>query len=100
MSVLIKTRAALRSISSDIEVTKIGKAFCEFQRISECFVEGGLQAPNVSYESLSGHLADQVTHKWKKCEWERNKWKRSVIEVKHKWFLSVPELQKSAECPR
>ena len=53
----------------------------------------------VSYEAFTGHFADQVTHKWKKCEWERNKWMTSVIGVKHKWLLSVPdEMQVPAEC--
>ena len=44
MSVFIGTREGLRGILSDKEVTKIGKAFAEIQRISECFVKVGLQA--------------------------------------------------------
>ena len=44
MSVLIETREGLRGISSDMEVTKMGKAFSEIQRASEWFVEAGLQA--------------------------------------------------------
>ena len=36
---------------------------------------------------------------WKKCEWERNKWTKSVIGVKHKWLWGVPdEMQVLAEC--
>ena len=32
-------------------------------------------------------------------EWVRNKWTASVIEVKHKWFLSVPNnMQVPAKC--
>ena len=53
-----------------------------------------------SYEAFTGHLADQVTHKYNKCEWERNKWTKRVIDVKHKWLLSVSdEMQVPAECP-
>ena len=47
----------------------------------------------------TGHFADQVTHKWKKCERERNEWMTRVIGVKHKWLWSVPsEMQVPAEC--
>ena len=46
----------------------------------------------VSCEAFTGHLADQVTHKWKKCEWERSKWMTSETEVKqHNWLRSVPD---------
>ena len=44
MSVLIETMEGLRGVSSDMEVTEIGKAFSEDRRISECFVEAGLLA--------------------------------------------------------
>ena len=54
----------------------------------------------VSYELLTGHVADQVTHKWKKCEWERDKKiTTSVFEAKYKWLLSVrDEIRVPAEC--
>ena len=44
MNVSMENREGLIGISSDMEVTKIGKAFTESQRTSECFVEAGLQA--------------------------------------------------------
>ena len=44
MSVLIGTREGLRGMSSDMQVTKIGKNCSEIQRISECLVKTGLQA--------------------------------------------------------
>ena len=44
MSVLIKTREGLRGVLSDMEATEVGRAFSEIQKVSECFVEVGLQA--------------------------------------------------------
>ena len=41
---LIETRKGLRGFSSDIEVTKKGKAFAKNQRDGECFEEAGFQA--------------------------------------------------------
>ena len=38
-----------------------------------------------------GHFADQVTHKWKTSEGERDEWMTSVIGEKHKWLLCVPD---------
>ena len=43
MSVLFET-GGRRDNSSDKDLTKIGKAFSDIQRIGECFVEAGLQA--------------------------------------------------------
>ena len=37
MSVSIETQKGVRAFSSDIEVTKQGKAFAENQRTGECF---------------------------------------------------------------
>ena len=39
-----------------------------------------------------------MPHKWKKCEWERNKWMTSVIGVKHKWLWSVSQIPAKGEC--
>ena len=85
---------------NEINRTKRSKAFSGHQRVSECFVKAGLRALiSQLYEAFSGHYADQVTHKWKACELERNEWITSVIEVKYKWLLSVPdEMQVPAEC--
>ena len=53
----------------------------------------------MSYKAFTKHFDDQVTHKWKECEWERSKWMTSVIEVKNKWLWSVPnEMQVPAKC--
>ena len=62
------------------------KAFADSQRTSECFVGACLQPQKVSIEVFSGRIADQMTHKWKMCDWQRNKWMTSVIKVKHKWL--------------
>ena len=77
-----------------------GKAFSGHQRVSECFVKAGLRALiSQLYEAFSGHYADQMPHKWKACELERNEWITSVIEVKYKWLLSDrDEMQVPAEC--
>mgnify|MGYP001804197202 FL=1 len=60
MSVLIETREGLRGISSDIEVTELGKAFTEIQEGSECFVEAGLQSPDMS---VMNHSLDTLLTK-------------------------------------
>ena len=44
MSVFFETRKGLRGFSSDIEVTKQGKAFAENLRTGECFEDAGFQA--------------------------------------------------------
>ena len=100
MSVFIETWKGLRGFSSANELTKKGKAFAENQRTGECFEEADLQALiSQLWSILTGHFADQVTHKWNACEWERNKWVTSIIEAKHKWPWSVPdEMQVPAEC--
>ena len=83
----------------EIKGTKIDKAFAENRQISDCFVETSLQALISQLGSIHWTLNDQVTHLWKKCEWERNKWMTSVIGVIHKWLRSVPdEMQVLAEC--
>ena len=44
MSVLFETGGNTERQFKDKDVTKIGKAFSDIQRIGECFVEAGLQA--------------------------------------------------------
>ena len=97
MNVFIDTWKGLRGFSSDMEVNKQGEAFAENHRTGVCFEEAGfqaligIQALVVSCEALTIHFTDQVTHKRKTCEWERNKWMTRVTEVKHKWLWGVPD---------
>ena len=44
MSVFIVNMDGLRGFPCEMKVTKIGQAFAEIKRISECFVEAGLKA--------------------------------------------------------
>ena len=62
-----------------IDGLNIGKPSAENQRITESFVPAALQAL-ISYGQLwhIHYLADQMTHKWKTYEWERNE---CIIEV-------------------
>ena len=78
MSVFIETQKGLRGFSSDIEVTKQGKAFAENQRTGECFEEAGFQALMIQLWSTHWTLCwpndPQVKDLWMRKEQVNDKW--------------------------
>mgnify|MGYP001800758009 CR=1 FL=1 len=91
MAVFIETREGLRGIWSDKEVTKIGKAFAEIQRISECFVKAGLQA------QASQLWITHWTPCWRSDPYVKEVWMREEqVNKESNWS----ETQVTLECPR
>ena len=91
MAVFIETREALRGIWSDKEVTKIGKAFAEIQRISECFVKAGLLA------QASQLWITHWTPCWRSDPYVKEVWMREEqVNKESNWS----ETQVTLECPR
>ena len=70
MSVFIETRKGLRGFSSDIEVTKQGKAFAENQKTGECFEEAAIQALIIQLWSI------HWTHCWPSDPQVKDVWMR------------------------
>ena len=55
---------------------------------------------NCPDKSVMNHSLDSLLTKWPTSERSVNERGPSVIEVKHKWLLSVPDkMQVPAECP-
>ena len=91
MAVFIETREGLRGIWSDKEVTKIGKAFAEIQRISECFVKAGLLA------QASQLWITHWTPCWRSDPYVKEVWMREEqVNKESNWS----ETQVTLECPK
>ena len=92
MSVCIETQKGLRSFSSDIEVTKKGKALAGNQRTGKCFEEAGFQALISQLWSIHWTLCwpsdPQVTDVWMREEQMNDKCIWSETEVTLECHLS------------
>ena len=104
MSVFIETWKGLRGFSSDIEVTKQGKAFAENQRTGECFEEAGFQALKSQLWSIHWTLCwpsdPQVKDVWMREEQVNDKcnWSETQVTLEcPRWNVSARRV--SRECP-
>ena len=89
---------------NEIKETKIGKAFAENQRISECFVEASLQALTSQLWSIHWTLCwssdPQVKEVWMRKEQVNDKcnWSETQVTIEcPRWNASARRV--SLECP-
>ena len=104
MSAFIGTWKRLRGFSSDLEVTKQGKAFAEIQRTGECFEEASFQALKSQLWSIHWTLCwpsdPQVKDVWMREEQVNDKcnWSETQVTLEcPRWNVSARRV--SRECP-